>query len=64
MGLFGTFLLAFAVALVYQRRQRRDWGAALHLATVFGLAMMLLVFIGALIADGAGLLPTYAPPAG
>lgn len=61
MGLVGTFLFAFAAALIYQRRKKRGWGASLHLATIFGLATMLVVFVGALIADGAGLLPAYSP---
>lgn len=59
MGLLLTFGLGFVGALAFQRAKRRDWGRALHLATVFGLALMLAVFIGALIADALGILPTY-----
>lgn len=59
MGLLFTFIGAFIAAMAYQRVKRRSWGKAVHLALVFGLACMLALFVGTIIADQAGLLPAY-----
>lgn len=59
MGLLFAFLAGFFCALAYQRYLGRDWGRTLHLSIVAGLVCLLVLFVGALVADTLGLLPAY-----
>ncbi len=48
-----VWLAGGLAALAYQKLRRRPWGEALHLATIFGLFLALLYFIGLLAVDFA-----------